>query len=162
MKKRTSYTVDTVFVLVLFAVFAITVLFVLMSGAGVYKDTQSLMQERYEERTALSYITAKVNHSDTEGTIYVTEFGGLDALAFKAEVGGIDSVIYMYYYGGSIRELTCQEGANLQPSAGQEIIEASDLDFETDGDLITVTCTGTKGTTASVSLHVASGMEAAQ
>ena len=51
MKKRTSYTVDTVFVLVLFAVFAITVLFVLIAGAGVYKNTQALMKERYEERT---------------------------------------------------------------------------------------------------------------
>ncbi len=162
MKKRTLYTVDTVFVLVLFAVFAITVLFVLMSGAGVYKNTQSLMQERYEERTALSYITAKVNHYDTDGTIYVTEFEGLDALAFKAEVGGVDSVTYMYYYGGSVRELTCPDGIELTPDAGQKIIEAADLDFETDGDLITVTCTGSKGTSASVSLHVASGMEAAQ
>lgn len=162
MKKRTLYTVDTVFVLVLFAVFAITVLFVLMSGAGVYKNTQSLMQERYEERTALSYITAKVNHHDTDGTIYVTEFEGLDALAFKAEVGGVDSVTYMYYYGGAVRELTCPDGIELKPDAGQEIIEAADLDFETDGDLITVTCTGSKGTSASVLLHVASGLEAAQ
>lgn len=162
MKKRTLYTVDTVFVLVLFAVFAITVLFVLMSGAGVYKNTQSLMQERYEERTALSYITAKINHQDSEGTIYVTELGGLDALAFNSDVGGVDTVTYMYYYGGAIRELTCPDGIELKPDAGQKIIEASDLDFEVDGDLITVTCTGTKGTSASVSLHVASGMGAAQ
>lgn len=162
MKKRTLYTVDTVFVLVLFAVFAITVLFVLMTGAGVYKNTQALMQERYEERTALSYITAKVNNSDTEGTISVTDFEGLSALAISAEVGGIDSVTYMYYYGGCIRELTCPAGSELSPSAGQKIIEASDLDFEADGDLLTVTCTGTKGTSASVSLHIASGMEAAQ
>lgn len=162
MKKRTLYTVDTVFVLVLFAVFAITVLFVLMSGAGVYKNTQELMQERYEERTALSYITAKVNHNDTAGTVYVTDLDGLDALAFKTDSDGIKAITYMYYYGGAIRELTCPEDIVLTPDAGQKIIEASDLDFETDGDLITVICTGTKGTSASVSLHVASGLEAAQ
>ena len=160
MKKKTSYTVDTAFVLVLFAVFAITVLMVLMTGANVYKNTQAIMQQRYEERTCLSYITAKVNNLDAKGQVSVSEFNGREALVFKSNVGGIESETKMYYYGGYVRELTTPLNAKLKPSAGQKIVPAKDLDFKADGDLLTVTCTGTTGKTASISLDIASGMEA--
>ena len=159
MKKRTSYTVDTIFVLVLFAVFATTVLFVLMSGAGVYKNTQMVMQERYEERTCLSYITAKVNHYDQNDCIYITEFEGIPSLAINENVEGTNFTTYIYCYDGYVKELMFQSGLEFDPSAGENIIEAKSLVFEKEGNLITVKCTGTKGSSASVSLNVAGGLE---
>ena len=159
MKKRTTYTVDTIFVLVLFAVFAITVLFVLMSGAGVYKNTQMVMQERFEERTCLSYITAKVNHYDQENSVYVTDFNGIKTLALDEEVAGDIFTTYNYCYDGYVKELMFKKGTELNPEDGQNIIEVKSLDFESEGKLITVKCEGTKGSSASVSLHIASGWE---
>ena len=160
MKNKTTYTVDTIFVLVLFAVFAITVLFVLMTGAGVYKNTQALMQERYEERTGISYITAKVHSFDEKDKIQIEDFNDVKSLTFTSEVDGIESITRMYFYGGYIRELTSPKDIELPLSAGQKIVAAGGLDFSADGDLLTITCKGTKGSVSKTTLYVASGMEA--
>lgn len=158
MKKRTAYTVDTIFVLVLFAVFAITVLFVLMSGAGVYKDTQSVMAERYQERTCLSYITAKVNHYDDNGKVYVTKVDDVSALAVDEEMGGTTYTTYIYCKDGHVKEIMIEKGNTFDLDAGLDIIEARNLEFETKDNLIKVICTGETGKTAFVTLHVASGI----
>lgn len=158
MKKRTAYTVDTIFVLVLFAVFAITVLFVLMSGAGVYKNTRALMQERYEERTCLSYITAKVNHFDEADSVYITTFDGIPALAMNETVADMDFTTYIYCYDGYVKELMFQTGLTLDPSAGENIVKAKSLEFTSEGDTLTAHCVGTKGTGATVSLNLSSGL----
>ncbi|NLL63704.1 MAG: DUF4860 domain-containing protein [Ruminococcaceae bacterium] len=162
MKKRTAYTVDTIFVLVLFVIFAITVLFVLVSGAGVYKDTQAVMQERFEERTCISYINSKVNHYDATGKVYITEFAGVSALALEETVSNIDFVTYIYCYDGHVKELLFEKGLEFNPSAGQDIIDAKSLSFELEGNLIRVECVGTTGKSAYVFLNIASGTEAAK
>ena len=154
MKKRNSYTVDTVFVLVLFVVFSITVLFVLMSGAGVYKDTQSVMQERYEERTALSYISAKINHFDSEDSIAITKKDGVQILALSQG----DFVTYIYCKDGFIKEMLVDKDQPFDADDGLEIIEASSLEFERIDNLLKITCVGESGTKAFVNLHVESGI----
>lgn len=158
MKKRTTYTVDTIFVLVLFAVFAITVLFVLMSGAGVYKDTHNVMTERYQERTCLSYLTAKVNHYDETGKVYVADVNGVQALAVDEEMGGTTYTTYIYCTDGSVKEIMVEKGASFELDAGLDIIAAKKLEFETKDNLLKVICTGETGKTAFVTLHVASGI----
>ncbi|MCQ2461337.1 MAG: DUF4860 domain-containing protein [Clostridia bacterium] len=158
MKKRTSYTVDSIFVLVLFAVFAVTVLFVLMSGAGVYKDTQSVMTERYQERTCLSYITAKVNHYDEAGRVYVTKVNGVQALAVDEQMGGVDYTTYIYCHDGSIKEIMVDKGLDFKLEDGLDIINAKGLEFDTSENLIKVTCVGEDGSTAFATLHVESGV----
>ncbi len=155
MKKK-AYTVDTIFVLVLFVVFSITVLFVLMSGAGVYKDTQSVMTERYEERTCLSYISAKVNHFDEKGIISVAKIGNCQALAISADDG--NGVTYIYCKDGSVREILVDKSRDFNLDEGLEIVKAKSLAFSADGNLLTVTCTGDTGKSATVTLHVASGI----
>lgn len=158
MKKRTSYTVDSIFVLVLFVVFAITVLFVLMSGAGVYKDTQSVMTERYEERTCLSYITAKINHYDEVGKVSVTKIGDVDALALSEKMGDNDYTTYIYCYEGSVKEIMVEKGLDFKLEDGLDIIEAQKLEFETSENLIKIICAGTNGSKAFATLHVESGI----
>ncbi len=160
MKKRTTYTVDTIFVLVLFAVFTITVLFVLMSGAGVYKNTQTVMQERFEERTCLSYVTAKVNHYDKANSIYVTDFGGCNALAMDEVIAGDTYSTLIYCYEGQVKELMFRKDLELEPAAGKDITPAKSLEFTTEGNLVTVKCVGTTGHASTISLNVASGLEA--
>ncbi|MBQ1895697.1 MAG: DUF4860 domain-containing protein [Clostridia bacterium] len=156
--KRVSMTVDSLFTLVLFAVFAVTVLFVLMSGAGVYKDTQTVMTERYQERTCLSYITAKVNHYDESGRVYIAEVDGIKALAVDEQMGGLDYTTYIYCTDGEVREIMVEKGQPFKPADGLLIVEAEKLEFVQKDNLLKVICTGESGKTAFVTLHVASGM----
>lgn len=46
---------DTVIVLVIFCVFAASVLMVLMLSGNIYKNTAEMSNEKYSERTTLSY-----------------------------------------------------------------------------------------------------------
>lgn len=157
MKKR-AYSIDSIFVLVLFAVFAITVLFVLMSGAGVYKDTQSLMTERYQERTAISYLVAKVNHYDSENSVYVTKVQGTQALACCEEMNGVSYTTYIYCDGSQIKEIMVETGMEFDPADGLDIIEAKALQLEKKDNLIKIACTGLNGTTSYATIHVESGI----
>ena len=59
-----NHTINTIFVLVLFCVFAVAVLLVLLAGTGAYQDIADRMERQYEERTCLSYLDAKVRHYD--------------------------------------------------------------------------------------------------
>lgn len=159
MKKRTSYTVDTIFVLVLFAVFAITVLFVLMSGAGVYKNTQLVMQERYEERTCLSYISSKINNNDDSGKIRVIDNGDMSVLAIDESVAGESFTTYIYCYDGYMKELLVQSDLEFNAEMGTNIAALQYINFTKDGNLINIKCIGEEGTVSTVSLNIASGLE---
>lgn len=148
MKNSRTYSVDTVFVLVLFCVFAATILFVLMSGANVYKDTATLMQARYEERTCLSYISAKIKHYDDEGSVYLTDFNGTPALALEEEIDGAEYNTLIYFYDGHVKELFCEKNAEFSIDSGIDIIEAQDLRLamvDKESGLIKIKCTGKSG-----------------
>ncbi len=153
MKKERSYSVDTVFVLVLFCVFAATILFVLMSGANVYKETARIMQERYEERTCLSYISQKVRHCDSDNAVYITEFDGTPALALEDEINNKEYNTLIYFYDGHVKELFCEKGAAFSKESGTDIIEAKNLQFanvDKDSGLIKIKCTGTNGDSSTI------------
>ena len=153
MKKNRSYSVDTVFVLVLFCVFAFTILFVLMSGANVYKDTAKIMQERYEERTCISYISAKIRHYDNENSVYLTDFNGVTALAMDEEINGTYYNTLIYFYNGSVKELFCEKKASFPIDSGTNIINVDDLQFakvDADSGLIKIKCKGKSGSTSTL------------
>ena len=153
MKKERSYSVDTVFVLVLFCVFAATILFVLMSGANVYKETASIMHERYEERTCLSYISAKIKHYDSKDSVYLTDFNGTTALALDDEINGVKYNTLIYFYNGHVKELFCEKGAKFGIESGTDIIKAKNLQFakvDEKSGLIKVKCTGETGGSSTI------------
>ena len=94
-----TLTADTAFVLALFAVFTVSVLFVLLSGAGVYKATAASVSDSYGARTAEAYISSKVRHSDalddgSEPLVAIRNFEDITALA-----------LYEEYDGGARRDL---------------------------------------------------------
>ena len=96
MKNSGKSKVDTVFVLIIFSVFALSVLLVLMLGARVYKNMTDITSENQEERTFISYVWTKVKNGDKNGSARAGEFGGLSALCFDEVIGGdsYQTVIY--------------------------------------------------------------------
>ncbi|MEG0978760.1 MAG: DUF4860 domain-containing protein [Oscillospiraceae bacterium] len=153
MKKERSYSIDTVFVLVLFCVFAATILFVLMSGANVYKDTAKIMQERYEQRTCLSYISAKIRHYDSENSVYLTDFNGTTALAMDEDINGEKYHTLIYFYDGYVKELFCEKDAKFLIESGANIIEVKNLQFakvDKDSGLLKIKCSGNSGGTSTI------------
>ena len=89
--------IDTIFVLIIFCVFAMSVLMVLMLGAGIYNDIIDMANDGDESRTALSYIWTKVKNNDSIDVIHVGDFQGSSAL-FLDEVYGDSRYSTSIYY----------------------------------------------------------------
>jgi len=124
---------DTVFVLIIFCVFAVSVLLVLMLGASIYKNMTEITQDGRSERTAISFIWTKVKNCDEAGSIYVGDFYGLNALCFDETLGGTEYWTVIYHYKGWVYELFCEKDLELYPEDGVQIIRVESLLFEEPG-----------------------------
>ena len=135
--------IDTVFVLVIFCVFAISVLMVLMLGANIYQNVNGMTQEGAGEHLALSYIWTKVKNGDDSGKVTIGDFGGHPALCFDEEYSQVQYRTLIYYYNGWIYELFSEKDLELSPEDGTQILRVDKLDFETLNHGIIRVSTGT-------------------
>ena len=145
MKTVRGQRIDTIFVLIIFCIFAISVLMVLMFGASIYQNMTEISREDQDERTVLSYIRTKVRTSDETGKVYVGEFNGLPALRYDEDLGGVQYQTVIYHYDGWVYELFSEADLDFYPEDGTRIMELDDLRFEAlDFGLIKISA-GTKG-----------------
>jgi len=130
MKRIGGRKTDTVFVLIIFCVFAFSVLMVLMLGARIYQNLTDITRDGQDERTALSFVWTKVKNCDEAGTIYAGEYQGISALFFDEELGGTMYETVIYHYDGWVYELFSEKGLGLGPEDGVQIIRVDGLSFE--------------------------------
>ena len=141
MKNKSLHSMDTVFVLILFAVFVITALFISTSGALAYKNAVSQMETRFNRQTCISYITAKLRANNEAGKISIGELDGISALCITDTIGDEKYVTYIYQCDGMVREMFCNADISLDPNTGSALTEAKALEFSRDGNLFTVSLT---------------------
>jgi len=122
--------IDTLFVLVVFCVFTVSVLIVLMFGANIYQNMTDISREEQDERTTLAYIWTRVKSNDSAGTVSVGEFNGISALFYDelSEDRMFRTAIYLY--DGWVRELFSDIELDLPPASGVPIMQLDDLLFE--------------------------------
>ena len=131
MKKvNHSQKIDTVFVLFIFSVFAISVLIVLMLGASIYQNISDISEDGADERLALSYIWTKVKKSNDADMIYVSDFYGDNAIIIEQKIGGREFHTIIYYDDGWLKELFAEKDLELNRSAGNAIIRVPYISFE--------------------------------
>ena len=131
---RGNSRIDTIFVLIIFCVFAISVLLVLMLSASIYEKMTEISREGYDDRTGLSYIWTKVKNNDNAGRIHIGDFNGVPALCFDEEFSGVTYTTRVYFHDGWIRELFSEVGIDFLLEDGFPLIEIDDLLFEEPGD----------------------------
>jgi hypothetical protein len=127
----------TLLALLLFAVFAVCVLSVLLTGTDIYGRLTRRDQASYQSRTAAQYLATRVRQADRQGGVSVGSFGDGDALVLEEDVDGERYLTWVYCYDGQLRELLTAEGNTLEPDAGEEILPADGLCLELDGSLLT-------------------------
>lgn len=154
MKQQRRFVVDILFVLALFGVFAVSALALVTIGADVYRHTVQDMSDNYDARTAIAYVTEKVRQnnvllSDDTPSVALSTISGEPALVLTSEIDGEAYDTFLYYYEGYLKELYMRRDAYLGENvldAGQNILELSDLTFETAADnLLSVTMTTSDG-----------------
>ena len=122
--------VDTFFVLLIFAAFAMSVLVVLMLSGMIYKHMVDISREGYNSQTCLSFIWSRVKNEDEAGKIRVDEFEGCPALSIYEEFGDSTYRTAIYYYEGWIHELFSEVGLGLTPGDGTPLIEVASFSLE--------------------------------
>jgi len=130
IKKVRNQRIDTIFVLLIFCIFAVSVLMVLMLGASTYKNITEISRDGLDERAALSYIRTKAKNNDTDGGISIGTFRGLPALYFDEEVDSTPYRTMIYHFDGWVYELFSELGLDFLPEDGVRIIKTDDLFFE--------------------------------
>jgi len=131
--------IDTVFVIIIFCVFAVSVLMVLMLGASVYRNMIETSREGQDERVVLSYIWTKVKNTDDNENVYIGDFHGIPALSIDEKLGGTLYRTVIYHFNGWVYELFSEADLNFYPEDGIRITRLASLSFqELDNGLIQV------------------------
>ena len=159
MKNKTVvHQMDGLAALLLFAVFAVCVLAVLLTGAGAYRRLTGRDQAAYAQRTCVQYIAARVRQADSYGAVAVEDFGGAPALVLGAGDGYVTRV---YCHGGYLMELYSEKETSLGPEDGEQLLEAAGLSLSLQGGLLEAGLTTPDGGQESLVLSLRSGEGAA-
>lgn len=129
-KNERRHTVDVLFVITLFCVFAFSIILLTGAGANVYESIVDSMTENNNSRTSFSYLKNKIHQSDMEGCVSVGEYEGLESLIISEEIDNVVYCTYLYCYDGTIRELFTRSGQKFDPSFGTVILQAKDFHAE--------------------------------
>jgi len=117
--------VPVLFVLTLFLLLSALSISVILAGSSVYEKISDNMEGNYDRRVTFSYLTTKIRQNDSYGNIYVEEKDGEKMIAIKETFLGEETVTYIYYHDGYLRELRL------------DVVNGKTVDFELDwGDRI--------------------------
>lgn len=93
----------------------------------IYSHTASVMNEDYEERIDISYVTEKIRQWDEKDSIEIGSFHGRTALIHKEKINGKKYNTYLYQEKGALRELMVREGLDTTTMQGEKIVAVKDF-----------------------------------
>ena len=157
MQKRSG--LPGIATLLVFAVFAVCILFVLLSGANIYRDVTERGQISFEQRTVAQYLTTRVRQSDSAGCIAVEEFEGLSALVLREEIDGETYETRIYCFDGYLWELFSGTDSGLLPEDGEKLLQVQGLQFARSGDVLTAELVTADGQRQQLIWYLRSGEE---
>ncbi|MBO4395932.1 MAG: DUF4860 domain-containing protein [Eubacterium sp.] len=170
MRRKTDqkHNIEGAFVLVLFAIFAITVIAVLALGANSYQRLVARDNDAYNRRIITSYVAAKIRSSDAVEGVAVGGFvnpksdDGVNTLHLYQELGGDVYDQRIYFYEGKVYEILAVPGSNIKPEDGNAILDAQALSFDMQDGLVNIRATDTEGRENHVAVSVRSQLDGAR
>ena len=144
-------------VLLVFAVFMVSILVVLLTGADVVQGITERDQKNYEQRTAVQYIASRVRQADQAGMIRVDSSDSTgDRLILSEELDGILCETVIYCYDGYLWELFSVNGYDPGAEFGEKILPVERF-FTTDcGSYLEIEVWFADGETRSIRLYLRS------
>ena len=157
-KRRKEYrSPDTLCILLLLCVFAFSALMMAVFGANAYTRISAQKELHFQRTTPLFYIAAKVRQTGAAGAVRQDACGGVPALVFADEDGGVLCETWIYEYDGSLYELYIDAGAEFEPADGTPILESEGLSFHLDKGLLTLCAADQNGERSEMRLTLRGG-----
>ena len=118
--ERQRHMTDQMFLVILFAVFAVCAFSLSMIGANIYSHTASVMNEDYEERIDISYVTEKIRQWDEKDSIEIGSFHGRTALIHTEKINR-EKIQYISLSGeGCVERINGKRRSGYNNDAGRE------------------------------------------
>lgn len=147
-------SVSTLAALLMFALFAVGILSVLLSGAGVYQRLTQRDKLSYDSRTCTQYIATKLRQVPSPGAVAVAEFGDGDALVIRETIGQEAYLTRIYCHDGWLMELFTGTGGGFAPEDGEKILPLHSFSVNRNGSLVELSLTGEDGTVWDLTVSV--------
>lgn len=141
INNKSKYSVDSVFVLTVFALFVCTLLAGVLCFAGIYKRTGENTTERFSFATAHSIVLQKLHAYDKKGGIEVKNIEDTPVLCLYENIAGEEFVTYLYSDGNSLCELFIQKERPFDKSSSVPLFEAKEFDIVMEKNKVTFTFT---------------------
>ncbi len=151
--------------LLLFVIFTTCILSVLLTGADIYQKVSRRDQNSFQQRTTAQYLTTRLRQSDVNDMYFAGDFYDTspqtsgDTLFLCEVLNGRPFYTRIYCHGGYIYELFAESGIDFAPEDGEKILEANDLHFTVQGNLISIEITYADASTEKLILHMRSREE---
>ena len=128
MKER-KHSVESLFILVTFLIYALALLMFTTLGATVYRSVTAKMQQHQIQRTAESYLREKIRQSDRKDAIHIVEVEGRQTLQITEEIEGKEYATYIYADDGMLKELFISAEKEPKLLDGTALLELEGLTF---------------------------------
>lgn len=158
MKKYYRHTIDFLFPITLFFVFASTALIVVLLAANLYQKQVDRSETSFRQGTALSYLKEKIRQNDHDASnICITTFDGLDALSISQNYDGTSYTTYIYALDGMLTEIFLKSGAEASAAGGTSVMAIESLKMqELQNGCFRFICTSEDGASDSVIIYTRS------
>lgn len=129
-ESRQKQSISSLAALLLFAVFAVGVLSVLLTGANTYRRLTERDGRQYDARTSVRYVMTKLRQAPSAGAIAVARFGDGDALLLHEEINGEEYLTRIYCHDGWMMELFTAAGGEFAPEDGERLFAAEAMQLQ--------------------------------
>lgn len=136
MKQNSS--VNSLMSLLLFALFALSMLLCVLFCANRYADLTEKEDAAYEMRTASMFFSTKVRQGDFDKSISVETFDGCTALVLSEEIENERYVSLIYCHDGYLKEIFAFDGIELSVDDGEKLFELDEVSFAIEGDALKI------------------------
>lgn len=153
MNSRSSHSINTVFVLMIFCLFAVCSLFLVLIGANSYRRIVGEMDSNNETRASLSYISNKV-HAANGGDVGIETLNGQKVLVIGSNTGERKYNTYIYLYNGYLMELFTRADNGFTPGDGDKITPLTAFTMEKDGSELILSVCGQNRQSLSLNLFL--------
>lgn len=126
-KIKQQHSIDILFLLVIFLLFAFSGATLLVLATHFYQSTVARSEENSDARVAVAYVREVLHQNDSSEQSSIAEFDGTPCLKIPQEEG---YVLYLYYYDGELKELYTKEDAVVSAASGQKILELQSFALE--------------------------------
>lgn len=145
---KQQHSIDIIFLLVVFMLFAFSGAVLLALGVGFYQSTVVKNEENDSARIAGAYVREVLHQNDLGQGASLSEFQGTPCLKLTQ---GEQYVLYLYHYNGELKELYTREGAEVTRESGQKILSLRNFSIrEITPALWSVVCEDLQGNTEQI------------